>query len=192
MAEDSMPREEIIGVVIGAVVLFSLISMIPLLIMWYHRRRTIRAAHIQIVPAVHQVPLQNVLGEPISVDRWLEEQNIPTNAQQYGQDTCYLYHIQIPVPLIKISWPCGSMIYPICLSALSSSPYPSCPDPAVLAHHQHPGKCGAHRPHESEILVLNRCKHAFHLACLRSWFEYRRYKCPVCQASYSPDEEARG
>ncbi|KAJ5139388.1 uncharacterized protein N7515_004236 [Penicillium bovifimosum] len=161
MAEHSMPREEIIGVVIGAVVVFSLISVIPMLIMWYHRRRAIRAARNQIAPAVYQVPLQTVM------DRWLEEQNIPTNAQRYGQDTC-----------------------PICLSALSSSPYPCCPDPAVLAHHQQSDLCGAHHPPESKILILNRCKHAFHLACLRSWFEYRRYKCPICQASYSPDEEA--
>jgi hypothetical protein len=34
-----------------------------------------------------QLPLQDVLGHPVSVDRWLEEQNAPTNAQQYGQDT---------------------------------------------------------------------------------------------------------
>ncbi|KAK4866581.1 hypothetical protein LT330_008134 [Penicillium expansum] len=182
MADDSMPREEIIGVVIGAVALFTLISMIPVMIMWHHRRRTaMRAmAETRVLPPVYQVQLQNVLGQPVSVDRWLEEQNVPANAQQYGQDTC-----------------------PICLSALSSSPYLACPDPAVLSHGQHNRNpttrpdprcsCGAHHsPPDSKILVLNRCKHAFHLDCLKSWFEYRRYKCPICQASYSPEEETRG
>ncbi|KAJ5475771.1 hypothetical protein N7475_001500 [Penicillium sp. IBT 31633x] len=179
MAYDSMPREEIIGVVIGAVALFSLISMIPIMIMWYHRRRAaMRATQPQTLPPVYQVPLQNVLGQPISVDRWLEEQNVPANAQHYSQDTC-----------------------PICLSALSSSPYLNCPDPSALAHGQptsttRPDRrctCGAqHSPPDSEVLVLNRCNHAFHLACLKSWFEYRRYKCPICQASYSPEDEARG
>ncbi|KAJ5783938.1 uncharacterized protein N7518_009615 [Penicillium psychrosexuale] len=178
MADDSMPREEILGVVIGAVALFSLISMIPVMIMRHHRRRAaMRAmAASRVLPPVQ---LQNVLGQPVSVDRWLEEQNVPANAQQYGQDTC-----------------------PICLSALSSSPYLACPDPVVLADDQHNPNpttrsdprcsCGAHSPPDSEVLVLNRCKHAFHLDCLKSWFEYRRYKCPICQASYSPEEEARG
>ncbi|KAJ5778842.1 hypothetical protein N7457_006562 [Penicillium paradoxum] len=179
MADDSMPREEIIGIVIGAVALFSLISMIPMMIMWYHRRRAaMQVTQTRIISPVYQVPMQNVLGHSISVDRWLEEQNVPANAQQYGQDTC-----------------------PICLSALSSSPYLASPDPAVLAHDQsnpttRPDShcpCGAHHdPPGSEVLVLNRCKHAFHLACLKSWFEYRRYKCPICQASYSPEDKARG
>ncbi|KAJ5173714.1 uncharacterized protein N7500_001645 [Penicillium coprophilum] len=214
--DDSMPREEIIGVVIGAVALFSLISMIPVpdslgspascmrnvlealtcrsliydfllsMIMWHHRRRAAIQAMGQttVLPPIYQVQLQNVLGQPVSgqpvsVDRWLAEQNVPTSAQQYGQDTC-----------------------PICLSALSSSPYLACPDPSVLAHDQYHNPtarpdafciCGAkHSPPGSEVLVLNRCKHAFHLDCLKSWFEYRRYKCPICQASYSPEEEARG
>ncbi|KAI2712044.1 hypothetical protein CBS147332_5680 [Penicillium roqueforti] len=89
MADDSMPREEILGVVIGAVALFSLISMIPVMIMRHHRRRAaIRAmAAARVLPPVYQVQLQNVLGQPVSVDRWLEEQNVPANAQQYGQDT---------------------------------------------------------------------------------------------------------
>ncbi|KAL3477239.1 hypothetical protein BJX99DRAFT_226592 [Aspergillus californicus] len=32
----------------------------------------------------------------------------------------------------------------------------------------------------STILILNRCNHAFHTTCLRSWFEYRQYRCPIC------------
>ncbi|KAJ5471225.1 hypothetical protein N7530_008582 [Penicillium desertorum] len=178
MADNSMPREEIIGVVFGALALFLLINM---LIMWHNRRRTAMRAmgETRVLPPVYQVQLQNVLGQPVSIDRWLEEQSVPSNVQQYGQDTC-----------------------PICLSALSSSPYLACPDPAVLApgqHNQTPNTatrpdphctCGAqHHPPDSEVLILNRCKHAFHFDCLKSWFEYRRYKCPICQASYSPEEE---
>jgi hypothetical protein len=44
-------------------------------------------AQTTVLPPVYQVQLQNVLGQPVSVDRWLEEQNVPTSAQQYGQDT---------------------------------------------------------------------------------------------------------
>lgn len=58
------------------------------MIMWHHRRRTARAmAETRVRPPVYQVQLQNVLGQPVSVDRWLEEQNVPANAQQYDQDT---------------------------------------------------------------------------------------------------------
>ncbi|KAL4945111.1 hypothetical protein BDV06DRAFT_55778 [Aspergillus oleicola] len=30
------------------------------------------------------------------------------------------------------------------------------------------------------VLILNRCNHAFHSACLASWFQYRQYRCPIC------------
>ncbi|KAJ5757331.1 uncharacterized protein N7511_006025 [Penicillium nucicola] len=182
--EESMPRGEIIGVVIGGVVIFALISMIPLAIIWC-RRRVNREASLNRNEwrlgnqQTQQLPLQDVLGHPVSVDRWLEEQNVPTNIQQYGQDTCS-----------------------ICLCALSlSSPiYPTSPHPAILARGRRPNSpIEVEDPHARaaldpghEPIVLNRCKHAFHLACLRSWFEYRRYKCPICQASYSPEEEASG
>jgi hypothetical protein len=41
----------------------------------------------RVLPPTYQVPVQNVLGEPVSVDRWLEEQNVPVHAHYYGQDT---------------------------------------------------------------------------------------------------------
>ena len=41
------------------------------------------------------------------------------------------------------------------------------------------------RPLE-EIRILNRCNHAFHASCLASWFQYGQFRCPICQASYSP------
>lgn len=88
----------------------------------------------------------------------------------------------------------------ICLCALSSPVYPTYPHTAILARSQrNQSPIRADDPHARvaldpghETIVLNRCKHAFHLACLKSWFEYRRYKCPICQASYSPEEEACG
>ncbi|KAJ5984833.1 hypothetical protein N7499_008953 [Penicillium canescens] len=180
--EESMPRGEIIGIVIGGVVIFALISMIPLTIIWC-RRRVNRESSLNRGEwrlgnqQTQQLPLQDVLGHPVSVDRWLEEQNVPTNAQQYGQDTCS-----------------------ICLCALSSPVYPTYPHTAILARSQrNQSPIRADDPHARvaldpghETIVLNRCKHAFHLACLKSWFEYRRYKCPICQASYSPEEEACG
>ncbi|OQE04784.1 hypothetical protein PENVUL_c030G00570 [Penicillium vulpinum] len=115
MAVDSMPREEIIGVVIGAVALFSLISMIPVMIMWHHRRREAMQAmaETRVLPPVYQVQLQDVLGQPVSVDRWLEEQNVPANAQQYGQDTC-----TVVIPISRLSR----------LSRSSSRPTQSRPD----------------------------------------------------------------
>ncbi|KAL4872125.1 hypothetical protein BDV12DRAFT_7009 [Aspergillus spectabilis] len=32
----------------------------------------------------------------------------------------------------------------------------------------------------SAVLILNRCNHAFHTACLASWFKHRQYRCPIC------------
>jgi hypothetical protein len=59
------------------------------MIMWHHRRRAAMRAmtETQVLPPIYQVPMQNVLGQPVSVDRWLEEQNVPAHAQQYCQDT---------------------------------------------------------------------------------------------------------
>jgi hypothetical protein len=59
------------------------------MIMWHHRRRaaTQAMAETRVLPPFYQVPMQNVLGEPISVDRWLEEQNVPACVQQFDQDT---------------------------------------------------------------------------------------------------------
>lgn len=63
--------------------LFRLLSMI----MWYHRRRAAQAMREHpILPPQYQLPIQNVLGQPVSVDRWLEDQTVPAHAQHYGQD----------------------------------------------------------------------------------------------------------
>ncbi|KAJ5127703.1 hypothetical protein N7448_008482 [Penicillium atrosanguineum] len=138
MNDDPLPQGEVIGIVIGAIVLFSIISIVPM---------------------------------------WLAEQHIESDPEQYAQDTC-----------------------PICLSSLLSNPYLTNPEPTHLAgqrgrspaHSNGSCSCGAtDSRRDSGILVLNRCHHAFHLACLTSWFEYRRYRCPICQESYSPAKAAQ-
>ncbi|KAJ5092439.1 hypothetical protein NUU61_007309 [Penicillium alfredii] len=144
--------------------------------MWCHRRRR----HVsQTATEAH--PLASPM-EQVSVERWLEDQTAPGLAEQYSQDMC-----------------------PICLSSLTSPPsiLPP-PEPSLPRSHRHlyphpspaPLDAGSCRPldasHDSAILVLNRCNHAFHLSCLSAWFEYRRYRCPICQASYSPAEQRRG
>ncbi|KAJ5203851.1 uncharacterized protein N7498_004730 [Penicillium cinerascens] len=169
MAED-LPQGEIIGIVIGAIVLFSIISIVPIVIMWHHRRRAANRS----ASGTHNRTIS--MREP-SVERWLAEQNPNSDPEQYAQDIC-----------------------PICLSSLSSSPYLADPEPVHLAGQ--PGlsparsedscSCGARDARrDSGILVLNRCHHAFHFSCLTSWFEYRRYQCPICQASYSPAKAVR-
>ncbi|CEJ59576.1 hypothetical protein PMG11_08195 [Penicillium brasilianum] len=171
MTGENLPQGEVIGIVIGAIVLFSVISIVPIIIMWYHRRhaaaRNANEVH-DLTSPMHQT----------SVEHWLEEQNTPRDIEQYSHEIC-----------------------PICLSSLSSSPYLVCPEPARLPRGQRkpPGCRSAEIPHSEVkdprrnigILVLNRCHHAFHTACLASWFEYRRYRCPICQASYSPTDTAQ-
>ncbi|KAJ5438996.1 uncharacterized protein N7458_009994 [Penicillium daleae] len=146
-------------------ILTSWISSVSM-IMWYHRRH----AAARATNEDHDLasPMQQT-----SVEQWLEEQNAPSYVGQYSHETC-----------------------PICLSSLSSSPYLVFPEPARLPHGQrklsncvsgeysYSGAKDSRR--HSGILVLNRCHHAFHTACLASWFEYQRYSCPICQASYSP------
>lgn len=89
---------------------------------------------------------------------------------------------------------------PICLSSLSSSPLPVHPEPAHLARQRNLSPAGSDESfscramdtrRDSGILVLNQCHHAFHASCLTSWFEYRHYRCPICQTSYSPVKRSR-
>ncbi|KAJ5263406.1 hypothetical protein N7478_011011 [Penicillium angulare] len=79
MVEESMPRGEIVGIVIGAVALFSLISFLPMAIMWQHRRR---AASRHASESLHLTSSM----EQVSVERWLEQQNVPGDTALYCQD----------------------------------------------------------------------------------------------------------
>lgn len=180
LEDDALPQGEVIGIVIGAIVLFSIISILPIFLVWYRRKRNAAAAAAH--PVNQALPLSSSM-EQISVERWLEQQNTNSDVEQYAADTC-----------------------PICLSSLSSTPNLAYPKPAHVPRRQSEhdtspapsdadadadGSCcgaadGSRR--DSGILVLNRCHHAFHLRCLSSWFEYRHYRCPLCQASYSPND----
>ncbi|KAJ5248835.1 hypothetical protein N7468_000286, partial [Penicillium chermesinum] len=165
MSKDSIPTGEVIGIVIGALALFSVISFVPILLMCIRRRQdaTRRASEVENLTSSM---------EQVSVERWLEDQNSPRSLNQFSQDICS-----------------------ICLSSLSSSPYLPAPEPAHL--HRAPNQSSSSLPPSSTdpkdrncTIVLSRCHHAFHLPCLTSWFEYRRYNCPICQAVYSPAETA--
>ncbi|PWY72296.1 hypothetical protein BO70DRAFT_364834 [Aspergillus heteromorphus CBS 117.55] len=156
----------IVGVVVGAVLLFAAMSFVPLAILMYHRR-----TH----PLRRDSELRDLTTDgtmrQVSVERWLEEQTRADNEHwEYAQESC-----------------------PICLSGLlapsqDTLPYPepaciapSPPDEATPESMER-GRAGGGR----NILVLNRCHHAFHASCLASWFEYHQYRCPTCQTSYSP------
>lgn len=178
LEDDALPQGEVIGIVIGAIVLFSIISILPIFLVWHRRRR--QAATAAARP-VNQALVLSSSMEQVSVERWLEQQNTNSDIEQYAEDTC-----------------------PICLSSLSSTPNLTYPKPAQLPRRQPPrrdtspdpsdGSCcgaaaaGTSPRRDSGILVLNRCHHAFHLSCLSSWFEYRHYRCPICQASYTPSD----
>ncbi|KAJ5919090.1 hypothetical protein N7466_010033 [Penicillium verhagenii] len=79
MPEDTLPRGEVIGIIIGALALFSLISLFPIALMWQHRRRDAsrRASQTAILTSSMQ---------EVSVDRWLNEQNDPSDIAHYDQD----------------------------------------------------------------------------------------------------------
>ncbi|KAJ5100549.1 hypothetical protein N7456_006601 [Penicillium angulare] len=86
MAEESMPRGEIVGIVIGAVALFSLISFLPMAIMWQHRRRAASRRASEILHLTSSM-------EQVSVERWLEQQNVPGDTALYCQDMWYVFSI---------------------------------------------------------------------------------------------------
>ncbi|KAJ5769031.1 hypothetical protein N7520_003590 [Penicillium odoratum] len=190
MADDSLPQGEVVGIIIGAVALFSLISFIPMALMWYHRRRDTsrRASETAVLTSSMQ---------QVSVQQWLEEHNSPGDPANYSQDMCLS---QIALLLAArgndIVWGTPRLgKAPICLSSLSSSAYLSSPESVHLPHnsrHQSPVPPDEtlipDSGNENRIIVLSHCHHAFHSTCLTSWFEYRHYKCPICQASYSPSD----
>ncbi|PYH66219.1 uncharacterized protein BO88DRAFT_407146 [Aspergillus vadensis CBS 113365] len=154
----------IVGVIVGAVVLFVALSTIPFIVLYHHRRRA---------TARRSSELRNLtdggIMRQVSVDRWLDEQtHASCEDRLYAQESC-----------------------PICLSTLAASqdtlPFP---EPAWVAPSPH-DEPNLHDTMEADrvsgrrnILVLNRCHHVFHASCLASWFEYHQYRCPICQTSY--------
>ncbi|KAL2828153.1 hypothetical protein BDW59DRAFT_50869 [Aspergillus cavernicola] len=185
----------LIAVVIGAVILFGAISVIPIIIMRRHRSR----AAERHANELHCLEGNGTMRQ-VTVQRWLDQQTTSEHLERYAGESC-----------------------PICLTSLLAPPALSLPSsttqnqnhqhqrptllplPPAAAHISHPDQCTHPHPtrtddgrirlprgpspshHEertpesvSTVLILNRCNHAFHTDCLASWFEYRQYRCPIC------------
>ncbi|KAJ5980212.1 hypothetical protein N7481_007510 [Penicillium waksmanii] len=90
MLEDAaLAQGEVIGIVIGAIALFSIISILPIFLVWHRRRRQAIAA----ARPVNQALVLSSSMEQVSVERWLEQQNTNSDIEQYAEDTWY---VQIP------------------------------------------------------------------------------------------------
>ncbi|KAB8260867.1 hypothetical protein BDV32DRAFT_122283 [Aspergillus pseudonomiae] len=191
MADDP-PGAGIAGVVVGAVLLFGAISLVPILIMWHHRRRAAarRASEVRLLQV-------NGCMRQVTVERWLEElarseNGEPQHQRHYAQETCSICLSTLVVPSSS-------------QDTLPSSPEPACilpPSRSTTALHRHDTLTPdadppllesdrtryRYRDGDRSVLVLNQCNHAFHASCLASWFAYGRYKCPICQTEYSPTD----
>ncbi|KAF7591193.1 hypothetical protein BBP40_001852 [Aspergillus hancockii] len=75
------PGSEIVGVVLGAVLLFGTISLVPILVMWHHRRRATarRASEVQLLHV-------NGCMRQVTVERWLEEQTTHSGDSEQQQE----------------------------------------------------------------------------------------------------------
>ncbi|KAL2811782.1 hypothetical protein BJX63DRAFT_268806 [Aspergillus granulosus] len=196
--------KNLIAVVIGAVVLFGAISVIPIFIMRRHRRRA-AARHAN---ELHGLQVNGTIRQ-VGVQRWLDQQQTTAtatseNMDRYADESC-------PICLTSLFAPSAfslssSTIHNPQGRSNQTLPLPSVPE---AAHTLHPNQCTTAiispdddrtRPpryagrspagdeeggecrnlDSSGIMVLNRCAHAFHARCLASWFEYRQYRCPIC------------
>ncbi|RHZ48230.1 RING finger protein [Aspergillus thermomutatus] len=195
---------EIAGVVAGGVVLFAAISLIPIarnywnrtnedkihnlrsttdqtwndsIVMWQHRRRAAarRASELEALR-------EHGCMQQVGVERWLEGQRGNTVACSRSSDNNvhdFGRYAQEPCSI------CLSTLLP---SSSSQSSLPSS-DPERPPQGTSGLDPAAEAPtRDWNLLILNRCGHAFHYSCLASWWEYRPYRCPVCQASYAPEE----
>ncbi|OJJ38355.1 hypothetical protein ASPWEDRAFT_35973 [Aspergillus wentii DTO 134E9] len=154
--------------------------------MWYNRRRRRAASRTRPRARATREPHNLALNSPmhqVSVERWLEDQNsVPSRAEQYAQQICPICRCSL------VSFSNDVLSYPEPAWRLSSLPHRDqiegpgrrCNDPN---QNNHPPA-----DHNNRIVVLNRCGHAFHSSCLASYFENRRYKCPMCQTTYFPAE----
>ncbi|PYI31929.1 hypothetical protein BP00DRAFT_446162 [Aspergillus indologenus CBS 114.80] len=235
------PSGEIVGVIIGAVALFIVISFLPIAITWHRRRRraATTAAGGTSSPAPTADPhrrdsaLQALTGSPsmqqlpLSVERWLAEQTHSGTHEtwHYAQESCAIClerlrvevdqdekvptttttttttNNSLPPTQPKPAW-IPQRYYHSGSGALASTNADSDLErgvglddwrrgsvPLSLASSccstdldaEHPPK--TEKPQPDEVVVLNRCNHVFHAACLVLWVEQHRYRCPICQAS---------
>ncbi|KAB8073532.1 hypothetical protein BDV29DRAFT_135619 [Aspergillus leporis] len=186
------PGSQIIGVVLGAVLLFGTISLVPILIMWHHRRR----ATARRASEVHLLQVNGCMRQ-VTVERWLEEQTTHSGNSvqqqpppQYAQETCSIClsalflassssqdTLSLPPPPSPPPHPRSPPALHIRNTLTPDSDPPSTLESSPI-YHQYRSRDG--------VLILNQCNHAFHTACLASWFTYGQYKCPICQMVYSP------
>ncbi|PYH87825.1 hypothetical protein BO71DRAFT_489257 [Aspergillus ellipticus CBS 707.79] len=177
----------IVGVVVGAVLLFAAMSFIPLIILLYHRRTRPLRRDSELRTFTSSGTMRQV-----SVQRWLEEQTHPhpdstplttttsnNNEWHYAQESCpiCLSHLSTSSSQDSLPYP-----EPACVAPSSSPPDESVPQ------EDRPVPPPAPAAQRNSILVLNRCHHTFHTECLAEWFVARRLRCPVCQMSYFPDD----
>ncbi|KAL6236716.1 hypothetical protein BDW75DRAFT_104231 [Aspergillus navahoensis] len=228
----SPTSRNLIAVIIGAVLLFGAISVLPIVIMRRHRRRAaernaneLRA--LQVNGCMHQVTVQ----------RWLDQQRpTPDILERYAGESCPICLSSLLAPSAvsaseSISISCSTVhTLPQCQQHTPLRPSP--PKAVHIAHpHSHCERCIPTTPTNNNdeddqpqprpprnlslsrgpnpeirshtdtsinasgslsrrgMLILTKCNHAFHTACLASWFEYRRaqthaqcqYRCPVCK-----------
>ncbi|EYE96750.1 uncharacterized protein EURHEDRAFT_410530 [Aspergillus ruber CBS 135680] len=180
---------EIVGVIVGAVILFTLVSAAPVVIARIRRRHNARQQQQPEMrsndtypsfrcPDNGPMPMQQVF-----VERWLEQQYAPSSTESYSHDICAICLSSLGLRSSRDSLPMPPEAAWIPVSH-SYTGYDSHDDrrsvsPRVLEE-------GRPTRTNSEIRVLNSCGHAFHSACLASSFQYGRYRCPICQAAYFP------
>ncbi|KAE8382030.1 hypothetical protein BDV26DRAFT_288789 [Aspergillus bertholletiae] len=181
------PGSEIVGVVVGAVLLFGAISLVPILIMWHYRRR----AAARRASEMHLLQVNGCIRQ-VTVERWLDELTRSQNGeQQYAQETCAICLATLAAPSSSQdtlpSPPEPAWCHPHSRSTTALHRHgtltpdadpPPLLDSGRMRHRYGDGDCG--------VIVLNQCHHAFHASCLASWFAYGQYKCPICQTAYSP------
>ncbi|BCS17782.1 RING finger protein [Aspergillus puulaauensis] len=140
----------------------------------------------------------------VTVQRWLDEQSTSDNLERFAGESCPICLTSLLVP--SALSPSDSTVHPH-LNQNQNQP-PSPPEAAHISHHHPNPLCRpqtnnddydgctrplrAPTPHDyqggrsntqcsfSGVLILNRCNHAFHTACLASWLQYRQYRCPIC------------
>ncbi|KAK9647275.1 hypothetical protein HCH54_005987 [Aspergillus fumigatus] len=142
--------------------------------MWRHRRNE-AARTARELAALREYGCMRQVG----VERWLEEQHSDIAACSRSNNNNNVHDFGR-----YAQEPCA-----ICLSTL----LPSSPSRSSLPFSdpdRYPQGTSDLRPtpEAASLLILSRCGHAFHHSCLASWWEYRPYRCPVCQASYAPEE----
>ncbi|PYH48135.1 uncharacterized protein BP01DRAFT_353981 [Aspergillus saccharolyticus JOP 1030-1] len=178
-----------------------------------HHRRDSALDPLTGRPSMQQIPRSTTstvrLPVPkVNVERWLEEQTRSgTNEPwHFAQESCAICLERLKVEDEKM--PTTSTTATATAPNDDMNHPPTAPQPAWI-----PPRSGGHGSHPdletglsdwrrgslssassdldtapapgqaNDVLVLKRCNHVFHAACLVLWVEQHRYRCPVCQAS---------